>query len=90
MRYRNSKGCWCLSDVGREGRHVQHHQVERPLEQLAYAYFVAKDAENYIVNVERAVELNPNNAHLLGIAGWGLMLAGVWERGDLSPKSTLI
>ena len=76
MRYRNSKGCWCLSDVGREG--------------LAYAYFVAKDAENYIVNVERAVELNPNNAYLLGIAGWGLMLAGVWERGDLSPKSTRI
>ena len=60
---------------------------------LAYAYFVAKDAENYIVNVERAVELNPNNAYLLGTAGWGLMLAGVWERGysmikaatDLNP-----
>jgi TolB-like protein len=48
---------------------------------LAYVYFYRRDLENTLVNMEKLVRLNPNNAWYLGFAGWALAYTGQWDRG---------
>jgi adenylate cyclase len=48
---------------------------------LAYVYFYRRDLENTVVNMEKLVRLNPNNAWYLGFAGWALAYTGQWDRG---------
>jgi tetratricopeptide (TPR) repeat protein len=48
---------------------------------LAYAYFARRDLENYLVNIEKLVRLNPNNGYYLGTAGWAIAWSGQCDRG---------
>jgi adenylate cyclase len=48
---------------------------------LAYAYFARRELESFMVNIEKAVRLNPNNGYYLGAAGWTIALSGQCDRG---------
>lgn len=47
---------------------------------LAGAHFHRHDLEAFLVEAERAVALNPNNAQVAYL-GWCIAFAGSWERG---------
>jgi len=48
---------------------------------LALTYFGRKEYDSFFVAAERAIELNPNNARVLGGLGIHIAYAGQWERG---------
>jgi TolB-like protein len=48
---------------------------------LAYAHFARRELENYLVNIEKLVRLNPNNGYYLSVAGWAIAWSGQCARG---------
>jgi adenylate cyclase len=48
---------------------------------LALAHFARREVAPFLAAAERAVELNPNNARVLGGLGVHVAFAGDWERG---------
>jgi adenylate cyclase len=55
---------------------------------LAHVHFVRREVPECLAEIEQAIALNPNNATLLGQAGWGIALCGQWRRGmELLDKS---
>ena len=48
---------------------------------LTLVYFHRGDKELFIQQVEETVALNPNSPYVVGVAGWHMMLYGIWDRG---------
>ena len=56
---------------------------------LAFAHFGRREIRPFVAAAERAIELNPNNARVVGGLGVHLAIAGEWERGlDLLDQAT--
>ena len=48
---------------------------------LTLVYFHRDDKELFLQQVEETIALNPNSPYVVGVAGWHMMLYGVWDRG---------
>ena len=57
---------------------------------LALAHFGLKNVEEFFTAAERAIELNPNNANIIGGLGVHIALAGEWERGISLLEKTML
>ena len=57
---------------------------------LALAYFGLREVDEFFIASNRAIELNPNNSHIIGGLGVHIALAGQWEWGIELLEKTLV